>query len=293
MTTAIGRLFAGIQKIFTPEGGVESPVGETDGRKLAFMIGTVALALAPVMIISTYYPGNCYYDSISHFYYSRVTGDIFVGALFFIGGVLLAYNSKSKWENRLARLAGICAFGVAIFPTTGSGCEGTSDIAGRAFSVIATDNSGHILEGKGLLAPDPFALFAYSEVVHLLSAAVLFIILIVFCFFIFTIVFEGQRVNGKLTPQKKRRNAVYFLSGAVMLGCLLTIAANKLPFTDFENWNRDNWMFKMEAAMLASFGISWIIKGRFHIFRYTVLGRFFDEEATAVKQRQLMAKKAG
>jgi len=290
----IARGFRRVQFYFTPKNNQESPVGQTDGRTIAFLIGFVAFMLPVSMWVSTFL-GNCHYDSISHFYYSRYTGDIFVGSLFFVGGVMLAYTSESRTETWLARFAGCCSFGVALFPTSGTGCEGQTQVFGRGFTKIDTDPSGNVTGGG--LDPNAFELFPSVETLHLLFAVGLFAALIVFCFFIFTIVFPGQRDNGGLSPQKIARNWIYCICGTAMLGAALMIAAAK--FLDFGPWwEAGNWMFWMEWVMLFGFGLSWMVKGRFQIllkvpFVRTVawmIAPLIDEGAAAhVEDRKISA----
>ena len=250
------------------------------------MVGVVAFALPIVMLISTDY-GNCYYDSISHFYYSRYTGDIFVGALFFIGGVMLAYRSTSSAETWMARLAGVCAFGVAVFPTSQPGCDGQSNIIGRAFVTFDTDAAGNLKPGSGTFPAEAFALFPSVEVFHLVFAGILFAILFIFCMFIFTIVHAEQRHGpNTLTEQKFRRNVVYVTSGFAILLAAGMIIANKAGAFDDRWWRAGNWMFRMEAVMLFAFGLSWLVKGRFGVLRHTAIGRWVDEGAALDARRK-------
>jgi len=71
------------------------------------------------------------------------------------------------------------------------------------------------------------------------------------------------RTNPKLapTPQKLARNRIYRTCGYVMLVCILMIAVLKLtPGTD--TWVRNyKVVFWFEAAAVAAFGVSWLVKG--------------------------------
>ena len=66
--------------------------------------------------------------SISHFYYIPIAGDLYVGALIFIGMCMLFFyrvNGPLQFmtiDVILTSIAGISAICVAIVPTRGSGC---------------------------------------------------------------------------------------------------------------------------------------------------------------------------
>ena len=70
----------------------------------------------------------CFPASSSHFYYIPIAGDLFVGALIFIGMCMLfVYRVDGPrqfmtFDVILTRIAGMSAICVAIFPTRGSGC---------------------------------------------------------------------------------------------------------------------------------------------------------------------------
>ncbi len=54
--------------------------------------------------------------SISANYHSPMQ-DVFVGVLFVVGALLVAYKGYSKRENVLMNIAGVMAMGIALFPT--------------------------------------------------------------------------------------------------------------------------------------------------------------------------------
>ncbi len=58
--------------------------------------------------------------SLSHYYYS-IMHIIFVGMLFLLGSFLITYKGKLREEKIVSTFAGICAYGVAIFPTIWKG----------------------------------------------------------------------------------------------------------------------------------------------------------------------------
>ena len=236
-------------KRFQPEPGYRYARVEDyvlDQQVLARFVGTVALGLPFVMLLGAAV-ATCFYDSISHFYYAQFLGDVLVAALAFIGTFLLAYRGESRRENRLASLAGLAAFGIALFPTAGDGCD-EREFSGR----ILAD-----LEAESLSAPlrvEPavdlgqfFELFAKAQAVHFGSALVLFSFLAFYTFFVFTRVIEEEHLTpeGALTTEKKRRNRFYVGCGLVIL---VTIAAlGAYAVMGWSWWNDYNLTFWFEA----------------------------------------------
>lgn len=266
---------------------IDDPRSESDSRKIAFTVGAVALLLSPTLLLISRANEGCFYDSISHYYYARYAGDVFVGALFFIGGVMLAYKSKSPVETGLAWLAAVCAIGTALFPTEEDGCE-LKEFKGRAFTEMTrTDDKLVSVFAK---PEEAFATFPGVDALHFGFAGALFAILIVFCIAIFTIVFPAQRKSdGRVTKQKFRRNFAYITCGILMLLAGLAIAfRRKWGLDEAWNWDANNMTFVMETVMLMGFGFSWMLKGRFQYLWYIPLlwhiPQFFDEGYAARSQ---------
>lgn len=61
--------------------------------------------------------------SMSAYYYSPTMRDVFVGALIVVGVCLYLYKGFSVRENVALNLAGACAVGVALIPTTPPGTD--------------------------------------------------------------------------------------------------------------------------------------------------------------------------
>jgi hypothetical protein len=59
-------------------------------------------------------------DSLSNYYYAefppKLLRVLFVGLLFLLGGLFIAYRGFDAWDNRIHNLAGVFAIGVAGFP---------------------------------------------------------------------------------------------------------------------------------------------------------------------------------
>ncbi len=93
---------------------------------------------------------------------------------------------------------------------------------------------------------------------HFASAVLLFCVFIVFSLFLFT---KSDKQKAR-TKGKKQRNIVYIVCGIIMILSLLTIAILLLllPKQQLESLALIFWL---ETIALWSFGVSWLVKGRF------------------------------
>jgi hypothetical protein len=218
---------------------------------LAAIVGVIAIGM-PVLMLLGSLGLTCSYDSISHYYYSHLLGDVFVGSLVIIGTFLIAYRGENRQESLYASIAGICSYGVAVFPTTKSGLETGAVCAGRAF--YRSDITD---------PPYFFELFPSVGILHYGSAALLFLFLAYYSMRVFTRIIYNIHEDGfgNLLPQKRIRNNLYICSGIVILFCMAFIGVN--AYYDFPWWQPNNLTFWFEALALWAFGISWVVKGRF------------------------------
>lgn len=154
-------------------------------------------------------------DSISSYYYTGMR-NVFVGILVAVSVFLHAYKGHEKLDNILASLAAFCALLVALVPTSASN--------------------------------------ATQETVHLTSAAIFFLILAYFSWFLFT-------KTDKQNPgsQKLKRNRIYRICAVIMV---LSIGSVPVFAAILEDAYYDlNLTFWFEALALWAFGFSWLTKG--------------------------------
>ena len=83
-----------------------------DYRLLRLIMGIIAFCL-PLLVDMV---SSSELASISASYYTEAR-DVFVGLLFVVGALLLAYQGHNKLENRSSNIAAVAAVGVALFPT--------------------------------------------------------------------------------------------------------------------------------------------------------------------------------
>ncbi|MBL9051881.1 MAG: hypothetical protein JNK19_17340 [Tabrizicola sp.] len=258
-------------------------------------VGLVAFTLPFALLAVWFLGGTCAgIDSISHYYYTRLGGDLLVGALCFIGTLLLffyklpaapeggtaavdGYLGHGTLDIWAARFAGICAFGVALAPTSGTGCEDFSGGVARVFLQGAT--GGELaLPITGTASFDFWAtlgleggLLTYT---HYASALGMFVVLAYFSLVVFarpqTAVPVGA--DSRQAARKQKRNLIYRVCGGLIVVAIVSLAYKALVHEEgspgLESWNKANLTFWFEALGLVAFGVSWSLKGRlFGLFR--------------------------
>ncbi|MBZ5508073.1 MAG: DUF998 domain-containing protein [Acidobacteriia bacterium] len=162
-------------------------------------------------------------SSISNYYYT-VMGDVFVGSLCATGVFLMSYRGHDRRDEIAGRLASIFAIGVGLIPAT-------PDVGATA--------RDKLIGG-----------------VHLSAAALLFLTFAYFSLVLFTMTAPDKSP----TRQKLQRNAVYRVSGYVILACIFFIALAALPPIKplVQKFSPRFWL---ESVAILAFGISWLVKG--------------------------------
>jgi hypothetical protein len=159
-------------------------------------------------------------DSISAYYHTDLR-NILVGDLCAIAVFLIACKGYNKLDAVFGDLAGLCAVGVACFPTNRTGFPKT-----------------------------------LISMLHATFASLLFLLLAIFCLFLFT-----KTVPEKtLTSEKLTRNNVYKVCGFVILVCIVLSLFTAIPAVNARlGWK--NHLFVYESIAVIFFGIAWITKG--------------------------------
>lgn len=189
---------------------------EIDHHTIKLIIGLIAISLATL----TSFFSDTPLQSISASYYEDGwSRNIFVGFLFAISAFLLAYNGRSTREMVLSKIAALAALGVAMFP-----CQ-----CGNHLEIIPN--------------------------VHGISAAVMFLVLAVFC----NIFFRRARAKGH--PQARFRATIYALCGSTIIMSIVIMATDY--FLDGIISAKINRLtFYGESAGLIAFGIAWLTASR-------------------------------
>jgi len=265
---------------------------DIDLRRLNLGVGYVALGLPVSLGLVSILTNTCFNASISHYYFSRIGGDILVGALSFIGLLLMFFYSFRApgregclgwhwYDVALLKLAGVAAVIVAFVPTTGSGCAYTGEVA-AVFLTNASGSEGFHPPGgtvDGTITYDFWASFATIgpdvptalQMMHFGAAGVMFLVLGYFSTFVFT---RENTTTARLAGSRKdRRNRWYRMLGRIIFAVVGVLAVKAallemiLPLAFAQNiealWDSLRLTFLFESLGLCAFGLSWMIKGRF------------------------------
>lgn len=92
--------------------------------------------------------------------------------------------------------------------------------------------------------------------VHLVAAALMFLVLAYFCLFLFRKTSPGK----PLTLHKRRRNRVFLVCGVVMVVCLSVMLSLTIKSVQAVLWPT-GVLFWCESLALFAFGIAWLVKG--------------------------------
>ncbi len=229
-----------------------------DGNRVVRTVGYIAFCLPFALLLSSALTGGPVMYSISHYYYTRLGGDVLVGGLSIIGVILVfffTYESsaikqhptRARINAILAIIAGLAAMGVAYIPTTGWGVQPpavgeNSTMALRVFLANVVANGSvqvpeTLLSGiihNGFSAPAGQICQAAENRgidLHAVSALVMFLILSYYSACVFTLVHSNRSLvqNGKrpgeLTAQKRKRNRWYRVLGLLILAAILGLVA--------------------------------------------------------------------
>ncbi|RVT84353.1 hypothetical protein DXV76_11750 [Rhodobacteraceae bacterium CCMM004] len=234
-------------------------------RRLASMVGVAAFAL-PTVLSLTVLADACARHTISHYYYEGLWGAVFVGAIAFIGAFLFAYAGETRAEDVQTSLAGLAAVVVALVPTSGPGCSAPA-FGGRVFADVT--GAGPVLAPpRGGDPASHFALFPGADWIHGLAAVLLFAWLAYTCLVVFTRVKPDQQdTQGRRLSNKRRRDRIYRVSGAVIAAVVLAMVGRAAWLTLGGGSYDDGWTalrltFWAESVALWAFGVAWVVKGK-------------------------------
>lgn len=206
-------------------------------RTLRRAVGWLGVLIPVILIGGGYFFGDCktIQPSISHYYYTNVR-DLFVATLCGVSLFLFCYRGWSKMDSRCANLAGFFGILLVLFPT----------------NVIGTAGDYYFCQQRIV----SFTNVPYHNIIHLTSAALFFLTLAFISIFLFT---KSNRAPSKRTDEKKIRNRIYQICGAIMIGCIVSIG---IYFFVGKSEEENPTTLVLESIALLAFGISWLTKGQ-------------------------------
>lgn len=185
-------------------------------------VGYVAIALPFAVAVPWWIVHqHALQSSISGYYYSGMR-NLFVGSLCAISMFMLCCRGYDLKDEIAGTFSGICALGVAFFPTAPDG---------------ATLQQKHV---------------AWT---HYSFAAVLFSILAYFCL----VLFKMTAADKRPTRKKLQRNRVYTICGYTIIASMFLIGAMQLLHVQHLGMFGPTFCF--ETTALLGFGFAWLVKG--------------------------------
>ncbi|MEU4568087.1 DUF998 domain-containing protein [Micromonospora sp. NPDC023956] len=188
-------------------------------RRLRVGIGAVGIALPIVSTVgyALVVGRPALLGSLSGYYHSPLR-DVFVGSMCAIGVFLICY--RHRWpDDLLSTIAGVLAIAVALFPTAPGDPTGAERLVG---------------------------------VVHQVCAAVLFLLLAVFCLVLFT------RADPTVRPDPVPGNGFYRACGFLIIAAIgLAVASTALPDDVRDTLRPVLWC---EAVAVFAFGAAWLAR---------------------------------
>jgi hypothetical protein len=217
-----------------------NPPGDNQGLVISYltlrkMVGILGMTLPFVLFFGYFlFEIDCTFPpSISHFYYTHL-GNVFVGILCAVSLFLFSYNGHDKGDRIAAKLAGLFALLVAMFPTD--------------FGGYADMQCSRMTDGENPV----------SNILHYVTATLLFS---TFAFFSL-VQFTKTDKRGPVAAPKRTRNNIYKVCGWVIILCIVGIAV--VSFIPGELYQKIKFLkptFTLETIALMAFGFSWLIKG--------------------------------
>ncbi len=214
-----------------------SIIPKEDPRLISFntlrkSVGWFGILLPAAMLLANFAFGSCHaiQDSNSHYYYT-ISGNLLIGILGSVAIFLLSYKGypDDKMDNILTTLAGICAFGIAFFPTNDNSADSCAIIH---LPLSSARNSAHYI-----------------------FSALFFILLAGISFFKFT------KSKGTKTDRKLMRNKIYRACGILIIFFIGLIALYGI-FGKHLHWvDKYKPVFWLEWLAFFAFGFSWLVKG--------------------------------
>lgn len=186
---------------------------------------------------NTYTAENSFKPSISQYYYTTV-GELFTGTLCAVALFLFSYRGYPQRDEEIipsdsfmTNLAGFCALGVALIPTSFNHC-----ISDNVRTYISSEIMGYV---------------------HYIFAGFFFTTLSLIS------IFNFRRTANVADFGKMPSHNFYKYCGIVMLICIVLILIYSIGLEeDYPELQAYNITFVLESIALLAFGLSWLKKGR-------------------------------
>ncbi len=208
---------------------------EESYRNLKLFIGILGMALPVILVVGgLFYPGHTVQHSISNYYHTPLR-DVLVGILAAASILFMSYAGYGIIDDILTWIIGVAGIGVILFP-----CPTFPEVPKAAVGVFQLPQ-------------------AVSGPIHFGFAGAFFFFLAINSIFIFTV-----SDRDKPGPEKRARNLIYVICGAVILACLVVLLVVWLAAGKF--FGNSAFALVLEAVMLLAFGFAWLVKADIGLF---------------------------
>ena len=205
-------------------------------------VGWIAFAMPVfVRLVAFLHDGIWTTNSISAYYYTSLR-DVFVGSLVAGGIVLAFFPSRNVHDRWLARIAGLAAVGIGLFPMP---------IRAGVIDWVKADTEQKRQAFVAALEHGPHGPLGY----HYYFVVVFFVTAFVLVTFRF-------KANTPVQPtaRKCRRNRVYTVCGCLMGAAFLWMAG--IWFAGHNDENKMASIFYPETLAVMAFAAAWLVKGQ-------------------------------
>lgn len=244
---------------------------DIDYRALRMIVGLIAVSIAIVCTgLFWFHTGKGVIPTSISVTYHFGARDFFVGALFAVGGFLLAYKGWTTTELWLAKIAGICAILIAVCPTSVDldwvepaqlpfdatqckVCEAVKDLSKMESAQTAGTND----ELKEATRKCITTGSRFTPVIHGTSAFLLIGILFYYC------VGFGYRVYKKIKKKPDLQRLKWRLGVYAVCATSMALSAGVGGYMIYDGSDSNSTVvFWVEFVCLMAFGISWIVASK-------------------------------
>jgi hypothetical protein len=192
---------------------------------LALPFALAAGSILAALLITGHLPHPLLQCSISDYYYTPMR-NVYIGSLCAIAAFLAWSRGHDLHDEITGYLAGVCALGVAFFPSFNPRCI--------------------------RYTPEDFAF----GLIHTAFAALMYLMLAYICIF----QFRKSSPQKPFTPRTRDSSLIYAASGLIMVACMVAMVSLTL-LTTVERRHPSHWLFWCEALANCAFGIARLNKG--------------------------------
>jgi hypothetical protein len=187
-------------------------------------------------------------DSISDYYYTRSMRNLLVGGLVALAILLICYR-YARVDDTASTIAGLCAIGVAIFPTAPSSRVPTP-------REMTTGTAHYAFAATFFLILAFYAIFIFTEPFAPFHG---------FRRFMWRVLFRHFGVTAPRTPshyptrRKRQRNGIYLACGGLIIACIMLLLISRIFHIGLPA--PLHYVFWLETLAVCAFGFAWVVKG--------------------------------